>query len=60
MKPISRSERGKRVVRSASVGRVIRDIVRSGNPLKGNYDKTAYAQVSMKGAGLFVGFSVKF
>lgn len=30
------------------------------NPLKGGIEDVAMAEVSMKGAGLFVGFKVKF
>ena len=58
MKPMSRGERGKKV--SRSTGGSLKRLYELRNPLKGDPRKMAYAEVSVKGAGIFVGFSLRF
>lgn len=62
MKLQSRGDRGKQNaqgVRTDSNERSMKNFPWK-NPLKGGYKDIAMAEVTMKGAGLFVGFKVRF
>jgi len=60
MAPASRGERGRRIRKTTGTGGTLKRIMAAGNPLKGGVGRVASAEVSIKGAGFFVGFSVKF
>jgi hypothetical protein len=59
MKIQSRAERGRQNMKYSSYKRKLSQLQQMENPFKGG-NKVASAEVAMKGAGLFLGFSFKF
>jgi hypothetical protein len=62
MKFKSRGERGEKLMKAAKIADTSTSMQKFpwSNPLKGSYKDVAMAEVSVKSAGLFVGFKVKF
>ncbi len=60
MKPRSRGDRGKKVRKSTSVGRGMKKINAVKNPLESDERQLASTKVELRGASLFLGFTLKF
>lgn len=61
MKATSRGERGKRLMRAMdTTGETSMKKFPWKNPFKGGIENLALAEIGIKGAGMFVGFKIKF